>query len=51
MLGKTARPVVRALRSVEKDRGAGTVAKASADLTAAGELVNLKDKQGSRLPD
>jgi hypothetical protein len=28
----------------------GTVAKALADLTAAGELVNPRDKRGYRLP-
>ena len=31
--------------------GAGTVAKALAELTAAGELVNPKDKRGYRLPE
>ena len=31
--------------------GAGTVAKALADLTAAGELVNPRDRRGYRLPD
>jgi hypothetical protein len=31
--------------------GVGTVGKALADLTAAGELVNPRDKRGYRLPD
>jgi hypothetical protein len=43
--------VLRALRAAGKEHGVGTVAKALADLTAAGELVNLKDKRGYRLPD
>jgi hypothetical protein len=43
--------VVKALTAAGKDQGAGTVAKALADLTAAGELVNPKDKKGYRLPD
>jgi hypothetical protein len=34
-----------------KHHGPGTVAKALADLTAAGELVNPKDKKGYRLPE
>jgi hypothetical protein len=47
----TRKEVVRALRAAGKDHGAGTVAKALADLTAAGELVNPKDKRGYRLPE
>jgi hypothetical protein len=47
----TAKEVVRALKKAGKDHGAGTVAKALADLTAAGELVNTRDKQGYRLPN
>jgi hypothetical protein len=43
--------VVRALKDAGKGHGAGTVAKALADLTAAGELMNLRDKRGYRLPD
>ena len=45
----TRKEVVRALRDAGEDHGAGTVAKALADLTAAGELVNPKDKRGYRL--
>jgi hypothetical protein len=40
----------QALKSAGKQHGADTVAKALADLTAAGELVNPKDKKGYRLP-
>jgi hypothetical protein len=47
----TRKEVVRALREVGNDHGAGTVAKALADLTAAGTLVNLRDKRGYRLRD
>ena len=32
-----------------RGHGPGTVAKAQADLTAGGELMNLKDKKGYRL--
>jgi Fe2+ or Zn2+ uptake regulation protein len=46
----TRKEVVKALRLAGKDHGPGTVAKALADLTSAGELVNLKDKRGYRLP-
>jgi hypothetical protein len=45
----TRKDVVRALRSAGKSHGPGTVAKALADLTAAGELVNPRDKKGYRL--
>jgi hypothetical protein len=34
-----------------KMRSVGTVVKALAELTAAGELVNPKDKRGYRLPE
>jgi hypothetical protein len=47
----TREEVVKALRAAGKDHGAGTVAKALADLTAAGALVNPKDKRGYRLPE
>src|SRR5262249_24756356 len=47
----TRKEVVRALREARKPHGVGTVAKALADLTAAGELVNPRDKKGYRLPD
>jgi hypothetical protein len=46
----TRKEVIRALRLAGKAHGAGTVAKALADLTATGELVNPKDKRGYRLP-
>jgi len=46
----TRKQIVRALRVAGKEHGPGTVAKALADLTAAGELVNPKDKKGYRLP-
>jgi hypothetical protein len=46
----TRKEVVKALRAAGKDHGPSTVAKALADLTAAGELVNPKDKRGYRLP-
>lgn len=42
--------IVRGLREVGKPYGTGTVAKALAELTASGELVNPKDKRGYRLP-
>ena len=45
----TRKEVVRALRDAGKGHGAGTIAKALADLTSAGELVNPKDKKGYRL--
>jgi hypothetical protein len=46
----TRKEVVKALRQAGKSHGQGTVAKALADLTSIGELVNLKDKKGYRLP-
>jgi hypothetical protein len=46
----TSKEVVRALRKANRPHGPGTVAKALADLTAAGELVNPRDKRGYRLP-
>lgn len=42
--------VIRALRAVGKPHGAGTVAKALADLTRERALVNPRDKRGYRLP-
>jgi hypothetical protein len=42
--------VLRGLKLAGRDHGYGTVAKALADLTASGELVNPKDKRGYRLP-
>ena len=47
----TRKEVVRALRAAGAPHGAGTVGKALADLTAAGDLVNPRDKRGYRLPD
>lgn len=46
----TRKQVLRALREAGTPHGAGTVGKALADLTAAGELVNPRDKRGYRLP-
>jgi hypothetical protein len=45
----TRKQVVKALRAAGVGHGPGTVAKALADLTAAGELVNPRDKRGYRL--
>jgi hypothetical protein len=47
----TRKEVVRALKDAGAGHGPGTVAKALADLTAAGELVNPRDKKGYRLSD
>ena len=44
----TRKEIIRALKAAGKQYGPGTVAKALADLTAAGELVNPKDKKGYR---
>ena len=46
----TRKEVFRALKAAGKKHGPGTVAKALADLTAEGALVNPKDKKGYRLP-
>ena len=46
----TRKEVIRALREAKADHGAGTVAKALADLTRSRELINHKDKRGYRLP-
>lgn len=45
----TRKEILRALKLAGKPHGPGTVAKALADLTAAGELVNPKDKKGYRV--
>jgi hypothetical protein len=45
----TRKEIVKALRFAGKQHGVGTVAKALADLTATGELVNPQDKKGYRL--
>lgn len=47
----TRKEVVRGLRDAGKGHGPGTVAKARADLTAAGELLNPRDKRGYRLAE
>ncbi len=47
----TRKEVIRALRAAGADHGAGTVAKALADLTQSKELVNRQDKRGYRLPE
>lgn len=41
--------IVEVVRAAGKGHGAGTVAKALADLTAAGDLINSRDKRGYRL--
>ena len=46
----TRKEVMKALRVAGKNHGPGTVAKALADLTAAGEFINSRDKRGYRLP-
>lgn len=46
----TRKEVIRGLREAGTDHGAGTVAKALADLTRSKQLINLKDKRGYRLP-
>jgi hypothetical protein len=47
----TRKEIIRALKSAGKNHGPSTVAKALADLTNAGELVNPKDKKGYRLAE
>ncbi len=47
----TRKEVLKALKAAGKKHGPGTVAKALADLTAAGTLVNLKDKRGYLFPE
>jgi hypothetical protein len=47
----TRKEVVKALRAVGTPHGTGTVNKALADLTAAGELINPRDRRGYRMPD
>ena len=46
----TRKEVVRDLKLAGKSHGPSTVAKALADLTSAGALINPKDKKGYRLP-
>jgi hypothetical protein len=47
----TRKEVLRALSAAGADHGAGTVAKALADLTASRELVSRRDNRGYRLPE
>ena len=47
----TRKEVVRAVRGAGLGHGPGTVAKALADLTAAGALLNPRDNRGYRLPE
>ena len=47
----TRKEVIKALRAGGAAYAPGTVGKVLADLTAAGELVNPRDKRGYRLPD
>ncbi len=49
--GMTRKEVVRRLRLAGKNYSEGTVAKALADSTASGDLINSKDKKGYRLPE
>ncbi|HEY1186914.1 MAG TPA: hypothetical protein VGE74_04620 [Gemmata sp.] len=46
---RTRKEIITALKAAGKRHGPSTVAKALADLTRAGELVNPKDKRGYRL--
>lgn len=47
----TRKQLVKAFRDAKKAHGPGTIAKALADLTSAGELVNPRDKRGYRLSE
>jgi hypothetical protein len=47
----TRKEVIRTLIAGKRTHGAGTIAKALAELTSVGELVNRKDKRGYRLPE
>lgn len=47
----TRKQLMRTLRERGTPHGLGTVAKALAELTKGGELVNRKDKHGYRLPE
>jgi hypothetical protein len=47
----TKKQVITAVRRAGQTHGPGTVAKALADLTGAGELVNPRDHRGYRLPE
>src|SRR5262249_50725817 len=50
-LEATCRKLAKARREGQAAPGPGPMAKAIADLTSAGELVNPRDKRGYRLPD
>jgi hypothetical protein len=47
----TRRQVERRQREAGTPHGRGTVAKALAELTKSGELVNARDRRGYRLPE
>jgi len=47
----TRKQLVRLLREAKTGHGPGTIAKALADLTKSGQLVNRMDKRGYRLPE
>jgi len=47
----TRKKLISELKKAGTPHGGGTVAKALAELTRAGELVNRKDKHGYRLPE
>ncbi len=47
----TTKDLGRALKERHAGHGPGTIVKALADLTAAGLLVNTRDKRGYRLPE
>jgi hypothetical protein len=46
----TRKEVIRALKDAKTGHGVGTIAKALAELTASGEMVNTRDRRGYRLP-
>lgn len=47
----TRKLLVKALRDAKAGHGPGTVAKALADLTKSGDLLNPRDRRGYRLPE
>jgi hypothetical protein len=47
----TRKLIVKALRDAKTGHGTGTVAKALADLTKAGDLLNPRDRRGYRLSE
>lgn len=46
----TRKEIIRALKDAKAGHGVGTIAKALAELTASGEMVNTRDRRGYRLP-